>query len=313
MTAPTDAQRPDGYNAPETHHLIAEAGVAKAKLPWLDLILKSFLGGVYISLGALFDILLVGGSPGLRQSNPSLATLIGALAFPTGFALILLTNVELATSNMFIMAYSTLQRKTTIYDLLRSWVVSYLGNLAGALFFAGVLTWWAGVLSTDAQTSYAVTQAEGRVNINWAYNFTRAIGCNWLVGLAVFLYTSGRDNISKLVGVWIAITAFVALGYQHSIANFFLGPIGMFYGTNFGVGKYIWASVIPVTLGNIVGGAFFMGFSYWLLYGRGVVLANEGGQQLGGDKRHHLHEDSSETSQTGNGMRQRNHTGDSLA
>lgn len=313
MTPPTDAQRPDGYNAPETQQLIAEAGVAKAKLPWLDLTLKSFLGGVYISLGALFDILLVGGSPGVRQSNPSLATLIGGLVFPTGFALILLTNVELATSNMFTMAYSTLQRKTTVYDLLRNWIVSYVGNFAGALFFAGILTWWAGVLSTDAQTSYAVTQAQGRVNINWGYNFTRAIGCNWLVALALYLCTSGRDNVSKIIGLWIPITAFVALGYQHSIANFFLVPIGMFYGTNFGVGKFIWASVIPVTLGNIVGGAFFMGVSHWLLYGRSPSLANESGQQIGGDKRHPRHESSSETSQTGDGMRQRNHTRDSMA
>ena len=107
-----------------------------------------------------------------------------------------------------------------------------------------------------------MTQAEARVNINWAYNSTRGIGCNWLVGLAVYLATSGRDNVSKILGILVPITAFAALGYQQSIANFFLIPIGMFYGTNFGVGKFVWASVIPVTLGNIVGGALFFGGSY---------------------------------------------------
>jgi len=284
MSTIRDPHRPDAHNAPDTHRLIAQAGVAKAKLPWLDLIVKSFLGGVYISIGGLFDLIIQGGSPGLRASNPALATLLGGLVFPVGFVLILLTNVELATSNMFSMAFSTLARKTTLYDLGRNWVVSYLGNMAGALFFAGILAWWADVFDSDAETAYVVTQAESRVNINWGYNFTRAIGCNWLVGIALYLGTSGRDNFSKIYGIWIPITTFVVLGYQHCIANYFLIPIGMFYGTNFGVGKFIWASIIPVTLGNIIGGAFFMGFSYWLLYGREPALSNEAGQETADDK-----------------------------
>ena len=263
-----DTHKIDAHSAPETHQLIAEAGVAKAKLPWLDLIIKSFLGGVFIALGAVFDLVVAGGSPSLRQSDPALATLIAAFTFPIGFVLVLLTNVELVTSNFFTMTYSTLQRKTTLYDLARNWITCYIFNIAGALFFAGVLTWWSDTLSSDAQSTYAATGAEGRVNVNWGYNFTRGIGCNWLVGLALFLSTSGRDNTSKIFGIWIPIWAFVALGYQHSIANYLLVPIGMFYGTSFGVGKFIWASAIPVTLGNIVGGAFFCGFAFWVLYGR---------------------------------------------
>lgn len=282
-----DTHKIDAHNPAETHDLIAAAGVAKAKLPWTDLIVKSFIGGVFIALGGLFDLIVAGGSPGLRQTNPAIATLIAAFTFPIGFVLILLTNMELVTSNFFTMMFSTLQRKTTLYDLARNWVVCYIFNLAGALFFAGILTWWSDSLDTDAESAYAVTQAQGRVNINWGYNFTRGIGCNWLVGLALYLATSGRDNTSKIYGIWIPIWAFVALGYQHCVANFFLIPIGMFYGTNFGVGKMIWASVIPVTLGNIVGGAFFCGFVFWILYGRGPAMMNEAGQQLGGDKRGH--------------------------
>ncbi|KAK2730131.1 hypothetical protein CKAH01_09784 [Colletotrichum kahawae] len=165
------------------------------------------------------------------------------------------------------MMYTTLQRKTSWYDLGRNWAVSYIFNLAGCLFFAGVLSWWSNALESNTQSTYAVTQAEGRVNINWGYNFTKGIGCNWLVGLAVFMSTSCRDGFSKIAGIWIPIWAFVCLGYQHSIANFFLVPIGMFYGTNFGVGKFIYQSVIPVTLGNIVGGALMVGVALWFLYG----------------------------------------------
>lgn len=292
----TEKHTADAYNAPETCELIAQAGVAKAKLPWIDLILKSFLAGVFISIGGLFDVVVSGGSPGLRSSNPALATLLSAFVFPTGFVLVLLTNVELVTSNFFTMAYSTLTGKTTFYDLARNWITSYIFNLIGALFYAGVLGWWSDVLSTDDMSSWVVSQAESRVNINWGYNFTRGIGCNWLVGLAMFLSMSGRDNVSKIFGIWIPIWCFVALGYQHCIANYILVPLGMFYGTNFGVGKFIYQSCIPVTLGNMVGGAFFCGLCFYIMYGRGPALPNETGMQLPNkSKRSHEGPDSNET------------------
>jgi len=312
----------DSHNAPETQELIAEAGAAKAKLPWVDLILKAFLGGVFIALGGLFDLVVAGGSPGLRASNPALVTLIAAFTFPIGFVLVLLTNVELVTSNFFTMTYSTLTGRTTLYDLARNWIVCYIFNIAGALFFSGVLCWWTDTLSTDAQSAYAVTGAEGRVNVNWAYNFTRGIGCNWLVGLALFLSTSGRDNTSKIYGIWIPIWAFVAMGYQHCIANYFLIPIGMFYGTNFNVGKFIWASCIPVTLGNVVGGAFFCGLAFYILYGREPALANEAGMQYGekkrdrrmhGERHHHwgggMSDKTPDGNENGNGVRVRFNAG----
>ncbi|KAF5590956.1 carbonic anhydrase [Fusarium pseudocircinatum] len=278
-------EKVDAHSPPETCQLMTQSGIAKAKLPWADLIVKSIFGGIFISLGSLFDLVVAGGAPGLRESNPSLITLLAAFTFPIGFVLVILTNVELVTSNMAVMIYTTLQRKTSVYDLLRNWVICYVFNLAGCLFFTGVLAWWSDTLNSDAMSSYAVTQAEQRVNINWWFNFTRGIGCNWLVGLAVYLATSSKDNLSKIVGIWIPIWAFVALGYQHSVANFFLVPIGMFYGTNFGVGKFIYQSTIPVTLGNIVGGAVMTGAFLWFLYGRDDTLATKTGQPLSGERK----------------------------
>ena len=105
----------------------------------------------------------------------------------------------------------------------------------------------------------------------------------------MFLATSGRDNVSKIYGIWIPIWAFVLLGYQHCIANYLLIPIGMFYGTNFGVGKFIYQSIIPVTLGNIIGGAFFCGVFFWILYGRGPALANEAGMTFKGKRHEDVH------------------------
>lgn len=187
-------EKVDAHSPPETCQLVQPSGIAKAQLPWADLILKPFFGGIFISLGSLFDLIIAGGAPSLRESNPSLATMLAAFVFSIGFVLVVLTNVELVTSNMAVMMYSTLSRKTSVYDLLRNWVASYIFiNLAGCLFFAGILAWWSDSLALLAQSTYAVTSAEGRVNVNWAYNFTRGIGCNWLVGLAIYLGTSGKD------------------------------------------------------------------------------------------------------------------------
>ena len=213
-TYDTDERQPrvymekvDAHTPPETCELITKSGIAKAKLPWADLIVRSFFGGIFISLGSLLDLVVAGGAPQQRAANPSLITLLAAFTFPIGFVLVILTNVELGTGNMTVMTYTALRRKISIYDLLRNWIVNYVFNLAGCLFFAGVLAWWSDALSSDAMSSYAVTQAEMRVNVGWAYSFTRGIGCNWLVGLAVYLAMSSKDNLSKIVGIWIPIWA----------------------------------------------------------------------------------------------------------
>lgn len=258
----------DAHTIPETLRLAEQAGIVKARLTWLDLIVKSFLAGVFISLGAAFDLVVAGGSPGLRDSNPAIVSLIAGFTFPVGFVIIINLNLELCTSNMFVMAYSTLRRRTTLYDLARNWIVSYVGNMAGCLFYAGVLCYWSDTLSTDDQKTWASSQAIGRVDVNWGYNVTRGIMCNWLVAIAFLLATDGRELVSKIYGIWIPIWAFATMGYQHSIANYFLVPIGMFYGAEFGIGKFIWASCIPVTIGNIIGGAFFGAFAMWTVYGR---------------------------------------------
>ncbi|KAK1068611.1 hypothetical protein LTR74_005482 [Friedmanniomyces endolithicus] len=262
--------------------LLTQAGLAKARLGYPEYIVKSFLGGVFISLGALTDLVIISGSPGLRASNPSLAAMIAAFTFPVGFVLIILTNVELCTSNMFVMPFTLLQRKTTVWDLVKNWIITYFGNLAGCLFVAGFLAWWTDTLNTDTQTAYAVTQAEGRVNVQWSVNFLRGIGCNLFVSLAMFLALGSNDYVSKIYSIWIPIWVFVILGYQHSIANFFQLPIGMFYGTNFGVGKYIYQSVIPVTLGNIVGAGLLAAIASWYLYGRDLGTNVATGQERHG-------------------------------
>ena len=201
-----DGHKVDAHTAVETSYLITQAAVAKAALSWPDLLVKGFFGGIFISIGSLFDLIIAGGATGLRSSNPSIATMLSAFVFPVGFVLVILTNTELVTSDMYVMAYAALQRKVSVLSVIRNWTTVYIANLAGCLFFAGILTWWSDSLD-DAQSSYAVTGAEGRVNVDWQVNFLRGIGCNFLVGLAMFLATSAKDLISKIFGIWIPIVS----------------------------------------------------------------------------------------------------------
>ncbi|RFU36004.1 hypothetical protein B7463_g413, partial [Scytalidium lignicola] len=201
---------------------VTSIGIAKASLGWAELAVRAFLGGAFISLGGLINLMVVSGAEGLRASNPSIATLIASFTFPTGFFLITVTNTELATSSFFIMPFAALQRRITIKALLRNWTMGYIFNMCGALFFAGFLAWWTDTLGTAAEQAYTITQAEGRVSIKsyWSVNFLRGVGCNWLVGLATFATIATDDNLTKIYSIWIPIWAFAGLGYQHSIANF---------------------------------------------------------------------------------------------
>ncbi|EME38221.1 hypothetical protein DOTSEDRAFT_48512 [Dothistroma septosporum NZE10] len=271
----------NGFSPQEISALVTAAGIAKSHLTLGEYITKSFFGGIFISLGGLIDLTTIAGSPDLRSSNPGLATLIGGFLFPLGFVLLTLTNMELCTSNMFVMPFVALQRKVTVWDLVKNWGLTYVVNIAGALFVAGFLGWWSDVLDTDGATAYAVSQAEGRVNVQWSVNFLRGVGCNFLVGLAFFMSLGSVEFVSKVYTIWVPIWAFVVAGYQHSIANYFMVPIGMFYGVNFSVGKFVYQSIIPVTLGNIVGGTLLCAVPFWYLYGRGDAVNVQTGQAAG--------------------------------
>lgn len=271
--------RINGYTAEETAILITRGGVEREALPVFRLALKAFLGGCYICFGGHVDLLILSGSPGLRENNPSLATMISGFTFPLGFVLIILTNMELFTSSLLFMTFSVCERKTSILGSLRVLVVGYIFNLAAGLFIAGFFSWWSDTLETDVQEAYAVTQAEKRVNVQWSVNFLRGIGCNWFVVLAAFLASACNDHVSKIYSIWIPIWAFVMMGYQHCIANYYLVPIGMFYGTNFGVGKFIYQSIITVTIGNIIGGVIPT-LCIWFLYGKNSLLGLNEGEKL---------------------------------
>jgi formate/nitrite transporter len=188
--------------------------------------------------------------------------------FPIGLVMIVLTGADLFTSNIMFMTAAFLHRRVSVKDVAISWVVSYLGNLGGMLFFMAIIIGYGGVLSDiPAYKEQTVTFAIQKAQMpGWHQIFLRGIGANWLVCMAVFLSISAREIGSKIMAIWFPTATFVALALDHVIANMFFVPIGIWNGAPFGVGYYIWKSLIPTTMGNMVGGGLFVGAIYWYLY-----------------------------------------------
>ena len=214
-------------------------------------------------------------APWYQENAPGLIRTIAACFFPVGLILVVLTGADLYTSNVMFLPVALLHRRCNLLDVGKSWFISFFGNLAGMLFFMAIINGYGGVFESAAYKTESVTFAIGKaVTPKWHQIFLKAIGANWLVCLAVFMSISAREISSKIMAIWWPITAFVALGMDHVIANMFLVPMGIWNGAPISVGYYIWKSMIPAWLGNTIGGGFFVGTVYWYLYLTGEGAAH---------------------------------------
>lgn len=238
-------------------------------------------------------------SPWYQENAPGLIRTLGALMFPVGLVMIVLSGADLFTSNIMFMSVAWLHRRVTVIDVAKIWVISFFGNLGGALFTMAVMFGYGGVFTEapayrEAAINIAVQKA---VNPQWHQIFLRAIGANWLVCFAVFISISSRDIASKIIAIWWPTATFVALALDHVIANMFFIPMGMWVGAPISVGHYVGSSMIPTLIGNMVGGGLFVGTFYWYLYLTGadniqidfdlgsIATAMEAGGPLPRDKR----------------------------
>lgn len=240
----------------------AQAGAKKATLTVADtsrLLVAACMAGAYISLGGILSVIMGFGFPGLTAENPALQKLLSGATFPIGLILVVVLGAELFTGNNAVLIPSLVKRHHSLGTVLRNWVLVYGGNLVGALLFTYFMVYACGLTAADPWHSAVVRIAEAKVSMSWATVFFKGIGANWCVCLAVWLALSGKTLLEKVVGCWIPVAAFVALGYEHCIANMFFIPLGMLEGANVGIMQSITANFIPSTLGNIAGGALLVG------------------------------------------------------
>lgn len=255
-------------------------GVAQKKtataLP--SLIMLAVLAGAYIALGAIMFTIVTNDLS--VYIGDGLTRLVGGMSFSLGLILVILGGAELFTGNN-LMVTGLLDKKVTGKQVLNNWFWVYLFNFVGALVVVG-LFYYSGVwkANSGAIGLRAVNIAYAKAGLPFAEALFRGIFCNWLVCMAVWLSLAGKDAISKILGIMIPITAFVAAGFEHSIANMYFIPMGILLKSNEALQALVAPNVIqeltwqaffvnnliPVTIGNIIGGVVFVAAAYWTCY-----------------------------------------------
>lgn len=237
----------------EISKTLRSIGEKKATASILELIIFGMLAGIYIAFGANVAIAVLSGG----TLDPGLAKFLAGSVFSVGLMLVLIPGSELFTGNI-LMTIGFIYRKYSFMRVLRNWMLVYLGNLLGALLIAW-LVFNSGLLgkvgSLNSMGEVAVGIADGKLQLGFAEAVCRGILCNMLVCLAVIMAIAAKSVIGKIFGIYFPIMAFVASGYEHSVANMFFLPIGLMMKGDFFTGFFsMFNNLIPVTIGNIIGG-----------------------------------------------------------
>jgi formate transporter len=251
----------DAYAPQEVAARVSDVGVAKAHLPWLTQALLGVLAGAFVGLGALmFTLVASDATLGFAASR-----LLGGLVFSLGLILVTVAGAELFTGNNLIaMAWAGGHVSTA--ELLRNWVTVGAANFVGAAGLA-LLVWWSGqgALNQGAVARAAVRIATAKAELPWVEAFFRGVLCNVLVCMAVWMAMAGRSVVDKAVAIVFPITAFVAAGFEHSIANMYFFPLAMLLGAPLTAADMA-RNLLPVIAGNLVGGSVLVAGVYWAIY-----------------------------------------------
>ncbi|MBL8897320.1 MAG: formate/nitrite transporter family protein [Planctomycetes bacterium] len=254
----------DAYAPREIAQRVETVGVAKAGLGVVPLLLLSVLAGAFISLGSLFYAVTITGS----ELGFGPTRFVGGLAFSLGLILVVVAGAELFTGNN-LLAMAWISRKITTRALLRNWLLVYFGNVVGALLTVG----FAHLGEVERLGNGAVGEtlraiAHHKVQLGAGRSFVLGVLCNALVCLAVWLSLAARSVTDKILGIVFPVSAFVAMGFEHCIANWFLLPYGALFERSFSTG-YRDGQIVNLlfsTLGNLVGGTFLVAGVYWTAY-----------------------------------------------
>ena len=257
---------------------VSDSAIPKATMSAGKLLLLGILSGAYIGFGAEASAMA---SFNLVADPATLGVgkFLAAAIFPVGLMMVILCGAELFTGNC-LMIVGVLDKKARITQMLRNWLIVYIGNFIGSLLM-GFLMSQTGLWETGGGLLGAVVvkTAAGKVGLSFGKAFVLGILCNWLVCLAVYMATGAQEVISKLFSIWFIIMAFVLSGFEHSVANMYFIPAGIVASANeayaqllgtdisgLTVGNFLLHNLLPVTLGNIVGGSIFVGMAYWLAH-----------------------------------------------
>jgi len=258
-----------------------QAAKRKAELSARDMLIRGILSGAFLGYATALAIIV---------TSQGLPTIVGAILFPVGFVMLALLGLELVTGNFALLPAGVMAGTVRIPRLLRNWGWVYLGNLIGSLLFAALfylaITNWrtgnggavADLLKQAAQKKTLAYMALGPSG--WATAVVKAVLCNWMVTIGAVLALVSRSAVGKIVAMWLPIMTFFALGFEHSVVNMFLIPSGMMLGAPISTGQWLFWNLLPVTLGNLVGGMLLTGMALYATYPTKEVLSASPAQVL---------------------------------
>jgi formate transporter len=252
----------DAYAPREVAGHVVRLGVTKARTDAGTLLVLAVLAGAFIGLGALlFSVVVTGSTIGMGPTR-----LLGGVAFSLGLILVVIAGAELFTGNNLVaMAWAS--RLISGRELLRSWAIVYTGNLAGSILTAAAcFIGGAHLLGDGAVGETLLGIARHKTGLPVVQLFVLAVLCNALVCLAVWLSQAGHTVVDKVVGIVFPITAFVALGFEHSVANMFFLPYAMALDGGQALLPGTLLNLAVTTVGNVVGGSGLVAGVYWLAY-----------------------------------------------
>jgi formate/nitrite transporter len=240
----------------------------KASLRVSDMLIRGALAGVCLGFATSLAIVVTA-----QGALP----IVGAILFPVGFVMLALLGLELATGNFALLPAGYAAGKLSLGKLLRNWGWVYLGNLLGSLLYAALFCWGvtnfghssAGAVG-DLLKAAAQKKTLGYIAFGtsgWATAVIRGVLCNWMVTIGAVLALVSRSTVGKVVAMWLPILTFLAQGFEHSIVNMFVIPAGMMSGAPVSIGNWLIWNQLPVTLGNILAGAFLTGLALYSTYG----------------------------------------------
>lgn len=258
----------DAFSPAQIAERVENAGVAKARMPLLPLVMLGMLAGAFIGLGSLYYAIVLS-DPALPHA---LARVLGGVVFSLGLILVVVAGAELFTGNN-LLAMAWADGKVSTREVLHNWLVVCAANLAGAVLLATLV-----FLSGHAE-QYATTYQKihaAKTSLPLAKAFFSGVMCNVLVCLAVWMSLAGRSVVDKAVAIVPPISAFVAAGFEHSVANMYFLPLGLMLQAASGQPVEFLGlarNLLPVIAGNLVGGSVLVALVYHVIYRRGARRA----------------------------------------
>lgn len=278
----SDSPRFDMWLPPEMAQKAEELGVSKASMGWRNMLLLSILAGAFIALGAVFATTVTAGASG--NIPYGIIKLAGGIVFCLGLILVVTAGAELFTgNNLIIIALAS--RKINIKQLLRNWSIVFAGNFIGSLLTALFLLVTRQYLNGKGVIGLNILEiAQAKCSLGFFQAIALGMMCNALVCLAIWICFSARTMTDKVMAIIFPISAFVASGFEHSVANMYFIPMGLLVKTsaplnfwdnigktaadfsNITLSNFLLVNLLPVTIGNIIGGSILIGLVYWFIY-----------------------------------------------